>query len=460
MITVIIPAYNEESTVGNVVQFARSTPNVTEVLVIDDQSTDNTAWVARYTGAIVHECPIRGKGTSMKQGLDLAQNDIIVFLDADIDPYPLQTIGMLTQPIIDNQLDFTKATFNRQAGRVTEMVAKPLLTIFFPELMKFSQPLSGMIAGRKEWLQKLNFAEGYGVDIGILIDLHLLGCRMDEVMIGEIKNKMQKWNALPKMSKEVTTAIIEKAIQQPKGKLSLQELKSLQIVRTQMEAAINENLLHLNKLVVFDMDNTLLQGRFIDECAFEFGFQDELLKRRGDVQDPVIMTKRIAQLLKGRSWQELLALIDRIKLVEDIYETIAELRRRGYIIGIISDSYDFVVNHIQNKIGADFALANELEFSGGIANGEVKIPSFFFRKPESVCNHTLCKTNALLELSQQYHIPFTKMIAVGDSLNDLCMVENAGIGFAFCSESEALNYTADFQINELSFLPMLDKSYV
>ncbi|WP_428656061.1 HAD-IB family phosphatase [Runella sp.] len=459
MITVIIPAYNEERTVGNVVKFAGSAPYVTEVIVIDDQSVDNTVLTARNAGAEVYECPVRGKGTSMELGLRHAKNEIVVFLDADIDPYPALTIELLTRPIINNQLDFTKATFSRQAGRVTEMVAKPLLTILFPNLSKFSQPLSGMIAGKKEWLSRLTFAEGYGVDIGILIDLHLLDCRMGEVMIGEIKNNMQVWDALPKMSKEVATAIIEKAIQQPKGAFNLQELKSLQIVRSQMEAAISENLLHLNRMVVFDMDNTLLQGRFIDECAFEFGFHDDLLKRRGDVYDPVIMTKRIAQLVKGRSRQELLAVADRIPLVEDTYRTVAELRHRGYIIGIISDSYDFVVNHIQNKIGADFALANELEFSGGMATGEVKIPSFFFRNPQSVCNHTLCKTNALLELSNQYNIPFSKIIAIGDSLNDLCMIKNAGTGFAFCSDNELLNDTADFQIKQHSFRPVLENTY-
>ncbi|MFN8347385.1 MAG: HAD-IB family phosphatase [Spirosomataceae bacterium] len=456
MITVIIPAYNEEMTVGNVVRFAKNAANVTQVIVIDDRSGDRTASVARQAGAEVYECPVRGKGTSMKQGLTMAENDIIVYLDADIEPYPLLTIENLTHPILRNEVDFTKAAFNRQAGRVTEMVAKPLLNILFPNLSRFSQPLSGMIAGRKAWLNRLHFAEGYGVDVGILIDLYLMNCRMGEVMIGEIKNKMQVWNALPKMSKEVAGAILERALQQPDGISNIHELKSLQIVRSQMETAINENLRHLNRIAVFDMDNTLLRGRFIDECAAEFGFQKELLERRHDIPDPVILTKRIARLLKGRSRQELLAVADRIKPVEDIYETIAELRRRGYIIGIISDSYDFVAHHIQNKIGADFALANELEFSAGKATGEVKIPSFFFRNPESLCRHTLCKTNALLELSQQYHIPFSQMIAIGDSLNDLCMIKNAGTGFAFYTDNEELNRVADFQIKELSFNSILE----
>lgn len=455
MITIIIPALNEEATIDKVVTFAKAAQGVTEVLVIDNHSTDHTAERAQNAGADVYSCLIRGKGNAMQEGISRARNDIIVFLDADIDPYPAQTIESLTQPLIDNRLDFTKSAFSRQAGRVTEMVAKPLLSLLFPKLTVYNQPLSGMIAVRKEWLQKITFASGYGVDIGILIDLHLLGCRMDQVTIGSLDNKMQSWRALSKMAKEVAATILDRAAQQPKGIANLRELKNLRVVRSQLERAINERLQHLNKLAIFDMDNTVLRGRFIDACATEFGFYDALLKTRSDVQDPVIMTKRIARLLKGHSRRELLAVADRIDLVDDAFDTVAELRQRGYIIGIVSDSYDFVAHHISRKIGADFALANELEFSGGVANGEVRIPSFFFRNPTSRCTHTLCKTNAVLELSHQYGIPLHQVVAVGDSLNDLCMIKKVGMGFAFCSDDERLNYSADHRICEPSFRAVL-----
>ena len=77
------------------------------------------------------------------------------------------------------------------------------------------------------------------------------------------------------------------------------------------------------------------------------------------------------------------------------------------------------------------------------------------RNHESCCEHTICKTNALLELSRKYAIPFQNMIAVGDSHNDLCMIQHAGIGYSFCSADEALNHAADFQIKEYSFKELL-----
>jgi hypothetical protein len=81
-------------------------------------------------------------------------------------------VDLLAQPLIDGEADFVKAYFNRQAGRVTELVAKPLLSILYPAFPNFRQPLSGMIARKKQFLSSCEFEEGYGVDIGILIDMY------------------------------------------------------------------------------------------------------------------------------------------------------------------------------------------------------------------------------------------------------------------------------------------------
>ena len=169
MITVIIPALNEEATIGLVVRNALQSANVTEVIVVDDKSMDNTITEARQAGATVITSTKLGKGASMKDGVMVAKNDIIAFLDADITTYPSNIIDLLTAPVITGKADFVKSFFSRQAGRVTELVAKPLLSILYPDFPKFWQPLSGMIAGNKKLFQKIEFEEGYGVDIGILL---------------------------------------------------------------------------------------------------------------------------------------------------------------------------------------------------------------------------------------------------------------------------------------------------
>jgi len=211
MLTVIIPALNEAKTLGNVVRYAYSNEYVSEVIVVDDQSVDDSVQVAMAAGARVLISEKRGKGISMKEGLGIAGNEIVVFLDADIDPYPATMINDLAMPLINDTHDFVKASFGRNAGRVTELVAKPLLTILFPDLPAFDQPLSGMIAGRKHFFEKIHFYDDYGVDIGILIDMYLLKARIQEVNIGYIENKSKPWQALSRMSTEVSRVIVEKA---------------------------------------------------------------------------------------------------------------------------------------------------------------------------------------------------------------------------------------------------------
>src|SRR4249920_1242769 len=131
MISVIIPALNEEKTIGSVVKFCLADPLVAEVIVVDDRSTDNTAREASKSGAKVILSDVRGKGISMREGISYAYNELIVFLDGDIDPYPEKTIRNLVNPILDAKADFVKGAFARNAGRVTELVAKPLLNILF-----------------------------------------------------------------------------------------------------------------------------------------------------------------------------------------------------------------------------------------------------------------------------------------------------------------------------------------
>lgn len=198
-ISVVIPTLNEERTIGGVVRTATACPDVDEVLVIDDRSVDGTVREALAAGAKVYTSTKIGKGASMLDGLLLARNEILVYLDGDVDEYDTSVVSLLAAPIIAGEADFVKATFEREAGRVTELVAKPLLSLLFPEALKFSQPLSGMIAGKKEFLKRVTFENDYGVDIGILIDMINAGARIKEVNIGCLSHKSKPWQQLGKM---------------------------------------------------------------------------------------------------------------------------------------------------------------------------------------------------------------------------------------------------------------------
>ncbi len=454
MVTVIIPALNEAETISHVIELAKGSPLVSEVIVMDDKSTDNTVTVAREKGAKVYTSTLLGKGASIREGIMFAGNESLLLLDADITTYPEDIVELMTKPLIEGTADFVKSVFTRQAGRVTELVAKPLLNLLFPDLMRFSQPLSGMVAGKRSMMQKLELENDYGVDIGMLIDMHLMDARIAEVNIGYIENRMQSWEQLSKMSLEVSRAIIRRG--EPLSTTGDETLRKVNVIRTQMEYALRENRKGLARMVIFDMDNTLLKGSFITTASAVLGFEEELINIVTHNDTAFMRTKLIATLMKGHTVKVVLDVADSIPIVEDALEVITELKKRGYICGIISDSYDVVTNHIKNKMGMDFSVANELEFSRSVATGEVKIPSYFLRTKQSQCSHEYCKSNVIRQLSASYEIDISNITAIGDSDNDICMVRECGTGISFYSQNKYLNLVADHIITVRSFAPLLE----
>lgn len=454
MVSVIIPALNESQTLREVIELVKKSPLVSEIIVVDDKSSDETVEIAKAEGVVIYTSTLLGKGASMREGIMFARNEYLVFLDADITTYPDGIIELLTAPLTDGRADLVKSSFTRQAGRVTELVAKPLLSLLFPPLTRFSQPLSGMIAGKKSMLEKLEVENDYGVDIGILIDMHLSGARIEEVSIGYIENRMQPWEQLSKMALEVSRAIISRG--GPLENASNQMKEKIRVLRTQMEYALRENKKGLKKMVVFDMDNTILAGSFITTASRQLEFEEELINIVTRNDNAYLRTKLIATLIKGHTIKEIIDVADAIPIVDDALEVITELKRRGYICGIISDSYDVVTNHLKNKLGMDFSVANELEFSGSVATGEVKVPSYFLRTKDSICNHEYCKSNVIRQLAISYDIDIKNIVAVGDSDNDICMVRECGTGISFYSQNKYLNLVADHLITEQSFIRLLE----
>lgn len=449
MITVIIPALNEEKTVGHVVRLAQRSPHVKQVIVVDDKSLDQTVKTAKEAGAEVITSTRLGKGASMKDGVFHATEPIVAFLDADITTYPQNVVSLLTQPVIQDRADFCKSCFSRQAGRVTELVAKPLLSILYPGFPVFWQPLSGMIAGKKELFKKIEFEEGYGVDIGILIDMYQAGARIEEVSIGHIENDMQSLEQLGKMSREVAGVILKKS--KHSGENTYETLEYIQLIREQMDFAVRESAKKLKKIAIFDMDNTLLRSSFIHTAAERFGFKKELIEIISTQANPFIRTKQIARLLKGKNISELLKTVDEIPVTPHTQEIIGLLKENGFIVGLISDSYDCIVNHLRNRFSFDFSLGNELEFSKSVATGEVKIPSFILPHENSLCSHEYCKTHTLTHICRRFDVPVSDTLAIGDGENDICIIKKAGIGVSFCSTNSLLDAVADVVVKEPDF---------
>jgi glucosyl-3-phosphoglycerate synthase len=210
-VSVIIPAYNEEKTVGSVVKAVKSLVYVDEIIVVNDGSIDATERVAEKAGAkVISHLKNRGKGAAIKTGFKNSKGDIIVFMDADLQKITPRQIDKMIHPIMIGEAEVTKTKFKREAGRVTELTAKPLLNFFFPEI-KFDQPLSGQFAAKRSFLDKIQLEDDYGVDVGIVLDADVSGKHVKEVDIGKINHSMSSLNELNLVASEVVRTIVDRA---------------------------------------------------------------------------------------------------------------------------------------------------------------------------------------------------------------------------------------------------------
>lgn len=230
-VSVVLPARDEQDTVGDIVTVIRRDlverrPLVDEIVVVDSRSTDATAERAVRAGARVvaqdqvlsHLPPMSGKGEALWKGLAASRGDIVVFVDADLRSFGTHYVsGLLGPLLVDTGIQFVKATYERPyvgadgtvqpggGGRVTELVARPLLNLFWPELAGFAQPLGGEYAARRDVLERVPFVTEYGVEFGLLVDLlGLVGLdAMAQVDLGRRTHRHQSTAALGRMAGQI-----------------------------------------------------------------------------------------------------------------------------------------------------------------------------------------------------------------------------------------------------------------
>ena len=193
-VSVCLPARDEAKTIGAILESVMGLRElgVVDQVVVVDRSSDGTAEIARSLGAEVHDQerlspelgPVLGKGDAMWRALHVLTGDVICFLDADTEHFgPHFPCGLLGPLLTERRLAFVKGYYRRPfkigevilpegGGRVTELTAKPLLNLFYPDLAAVAQPLAGEIAARRDLLERLPFVTGYGVDIALLLDAH------------------------------------------------------------------------------------------------------------------------------------------------------------------------------------------------------------------------------------------------------------------------------------------------
>lgn len=223
-VSVVLPALNEENTVGDIVSVIRrdlmtdAVPLVDELVVMDSGSTDSTAEVSAAAGAkVVHRDEVLprlpavpGKGEVLWRSLLATSGDLVCFVDADLVGFSSEFVSGIVGPLLtDPGVALVKAMYDRPlgsdpsgGGRVTELVARPLLNLHWPRLSGFVQPLGGEYAARRSLLEQLPFPVGYGVELGLLTDaLQLAGLdALAQVDVGVRRHRHQDGAALGRMA--------------------------------------------------------------------------------------------------------------------------------------------------------------------------------------------------------------------------------------------------------------------
>lgn len=193
-VSICLPARDEARTIGPILEqlLPLRELGVVDQVVVVDNSTDGTGEIARRLGAEVHDQedlmpelgPVLGKGDAMWRSLPVLRGELICFLDADSERFGAHfACGLLGPLLLRQGISFVKGFYRRPfrvgdtvvpdgGGRVTELTARPLLNLFYPDLAGVEQPLAGELAARRELLERLPFVTGYGVDIALLLDAY------------------------------------------------------------------------------------------------------------------------------------------------------------------------------------------------------------------------------------------------------------------------------------------------
>lgn len=256
-ISVGLPSLNEAETIGNIIRILKRetmerVPLVDEIMVIDSRSTDDTAKIAEDLGVPirVHQEILpqygsyRGKGEALWKSLHVLRGDLILWIDTDIkNMTPGFVYGLLGPLLKDPEIQYVKGFYRRPlrmgekihasgGGRVTELTARPLLNLFFPELSGIIQPLSGEYGGRREILEQVPFFTGYGVETGLLIDIYnASGLRgIAQVDLEERIHRNQSLPALSQMAFAIIGVFIERLEERNRIHLLEEVNRSMKIV--------------------------------------------------------------------------------------------------------------------------------------------------------------------------------------------------------------------------------------
>lgn len=424
--SIVIPAYNEEKSLRIVITEALGIKEASEIIVVDDGSTDSTSAIANEFKtnprfSYIKHNKNKGKGAALRTGVKKAKNEVILFLDADLGNINQNKIKKIAWPVLKDDVDFSRGSFKLARGRVTELAVKPMMKILFPELY-FEQPISGQVCAKKTFLQSIDLESRWGVDIGILLDAINAGQRIVEVDIGELEHKARSLQEKAEMAEQVLTTMIKKA-----GLIQ-----------------------HKYKLVVFTLDNTLIKSDEINKILKKLGIYERINKIRerhekGKIPFEQYLTS-MANTFKGISSVAIENASKNIKFEKYAPEVIRAVQKRKYQVAIISSNFSPVVKVIADNLKVDNfdcikLIEKDNHFTGEISRDSI---SHWIKR-----NDKDAFIESFMKVKNKAHVRSRETIMIANSSKAIPLLEKVGLGIAYKPKDLELKAVAEKTINVL-----------
>lgn len=426
-ISVIIPALNEAKTVCDVIDEVLKLKEVSEIILVNDGSTDQTEekiikykTEPRFVYTKHHKN--QGKGIAVKTGLSKAKNEVVLLLDADLKNITYHKLRKIILPVINGEVDLSRAGFRLSRGRVTEIAVKPMMRILFPGVY-FDQPISGQVCGKKSFLQTVDLEAKWGVDIGILLDAIQAGQRIVEVDIGKLDHKARTDAEKADMAEQVMETMIKKA-----GLIQ-----------------------HKYRLVIFTLDNTLLPQKSLEKIFLSLGIKNEEAVLKEKLEKGEINFKEFieqsALLFKGLSVQKIEKIVNDLPLVKYADEVISALKKRKYQVAVISSNFSPIVGPIARHLGINLIDCVSLESQ----NGKILTGNIYTRSAGKWLekNAEIAFEKAFHSLLNRAKVKPLQAVMVANSVKCSDLFLQSGLSVAFKPDNKSLKEIANKTITIL-----------
>lgn len=420
-VSVVIPAFNEEEIVCHVIKEALKSREVSEVILVNDGSTDQTEQqvLKNFNGEkkliyIKHK-QNKGKGKALKSGVDRAHEEVILFLDADLANMNSKKIRSIYLPVLKDEVDVSRGAFSQRMRRVTDFAVKPMLKILFPKL-DFQDPITGQVCAKRSFLQKVSLENHYGVDIALLLDAMALNQRIKEVNIGKLKTKNSDVDTIKEMARQVLETMIKKA-----GFIQ-----------------------HKYNLVLFALDNTIIGTEGFSWFFKKLKIEKEIARHNDLLEKGKINQgeyfKRNALLFKGMDVDVVAEIAKKIPLVKYSKEVIEALEKRKYKVAIISANFSPMVEPIAKTLGVDFVRCIYLEIKNKKYTGELSAVS---KKIWLTDDYETAIKQAFNATLRKTKVKALETVVVAHNEKFLPLFKRAGLSIAHKPKSKELKVAAD-----------------